>query len=311
MKKLFLAVFCAILFYACKKENNSEAPSIIKVEPQPDFIDARDGKVYQCIKIGDQVWMVQNLNYELPSIEGCFTFGEALPRASELQADMTLFADSIRGAIDKKEILKADGDFIITYLSYGLSLNAVLTYVSGGPEGINAKVSNRILANLLVVAQKEKMKQNRKDAELLNGDYSKTNGLLYTYSAALKAIPEGWKLPSDEDWKKLEQTLGMPVEEIDQLEKWRGSQAKYLRADEQGIGFNATLGGTRAYGSFTMGTNYINRETAGYYWSSTPVVVNDSTNIVITRTLKLGRDQIQRGTTHETAACQIRCIKTL
>lgn len=39
------------------------------------------------------------------------------------------------------------------------------------------------------------------EAEVANGHYSETYGLLYTYDAALAAIPEGWRLPSDADWK--------------------------------------------------------------------------------------------------------------
>ena len=45
---------------------------------------------------------------------------------------------------------------------------------------------------------------------------------LYTYEGALKAVPEGWRLPTDDDWKKLEATLGMSVSQIGMLDEWRG-----------------------------------------------------------------------------------------
>lgn len=50
---------------------------------------------------------------------------------------------------------------------------------------------------------------NYKKAEENNGNYSQTYGMLYSYEAALKAVPsEGdWRLPTDEDWKKLERFL--------------------------------------------------------------------------------------------------------
>jgi FlaG/FlaF family flagellin (archaellin) len=40
------------------------------------------------------------------------------------------------------------------------------------------------------------------------GDYSTANaakyGMLYSYEGALQAIPDGWRLPTDADWKALE-----------------------------------------------------------------------------------------------------------
>jgi uncharacterized protein (TIGR02145 family) len=46
------------------------------------FIDDRDGKSYQCVTIGDQVWMAENLNYEADDsycykneMQNCFVYG--------------------------------------------------------------------------------------------------------------------------------------------------------------------------------------------------------------------------------------------
>lgn len=38
--------------------------------------------------------------------------------------------------------------------------------------------------------------------------YLQRFGMLYTYEAALQAVPEGWRLPTDEDWTALEQSGG-------------------------------------------------------------------------------------------------------
>lgn len=41
-------------------------------------------------------------------------------------------------------------------------------------------------------------------------------GRLYDWAAAVKAVPLGWHLPSDEEWKKMEITLGLTREQADQ-----------------------------------------------------------------------------------------------
>lgn len=45
------------------------------------------------------------------------------------------------------------------------------------------------------------------NAEEENDGYAEKYGLLYTYDAALKALPDGWRLPTDEDWKNWKQNF--------------------------------------------------------------------------------------------------------
>ena len=60
--------------------------------------------------------------------------------------------------------------------------------------------------------------------------YCRIYGRLYTYESALKACPDGWHLPSDEDWMELEQFLGMSFTEANDR-MYRGGDAGYaLRA---------------------------------------------------------------------------------
>ncbi len=43
-------------------------------------------------------------------------------------------------------------------------------------------------------------------------------GVLYNWYAAKKACPDGWHLPSDEEWKTLEKHLGMGSSDADKVE---------------------------------------------------------------------------------------------
>lgn len=95
-------------------------------------------------------------------------------------------------------------------------------------------------------------------------------GAFYNYEAAIAACPEGWHLPSDEDWKKLEKTLGMSEEEANST-GFRGNQAIKLKStfdwksDSNGtnsVGFNALPAGSPTDDGFGRGG-------CTFWWSST------------------------------------------
>ncbi len=82
-------------------------------------------------------------------------------------------------------------------------------------------------------------------------------GFLYNwYAIANENIlaPEGWHIPTDEEWKELEKTLGMTQEEADKL-TWRGTdQGDKLKSNDQsdwtafGNVFSTNLSGFTALG---------------------------------------------------------------
>lgn len=147
--------------------------------------------------------------------------------------------------------------------------------------------------------------------ETMNNHYAEKYGLLYTLDAARKAVPEGWRIPTDEDWKKLEMALGMPASECDHLEEWRGGAylSDWFKAEESGFGL--LYGGARIYGYKTgLGTvEYLNKDLNAYYLTDTPMQLNDSTEVVVMRSISIIRDGILRGTSHITAAHNVRLIK--
>lgn len=77
-------------------------------------------------------------------------------------------------------------------------------------------------------------------------------GRLYTWDAAMKACPPGWRLPEDE-------------EIISLLNHYSNKKATYKALIEGGVsGFNALLGGLR-----DTGGSFLTLGAFGFYWSAT------------------------------------------
>jgi uncharacterized protein (TIGR02145 family) len=109
----------------------------------------------------------------------------------------------------------------------------------------------------------------------------KTFGALYNWNAAVNrdggtsvmdgmqgVCPAGWHLPSDEEWKKLEESLGMSESVID-LTGWRGTdQGTQLKSTE---GWNSKGNGDNSSGFSGLPGGGIGEGlgNAGFWWSST------------------------------------------
>lgn len=146
-----------------------------------------------------------------------------------------------------------------------------------------------------------------------NSDNCDTYGHLYQWSAAMDGgttegiqgiCPEGWYLPTDDDWKELEMELGMSVIDAD-LSGWRdsGNVGEKLKTSAWGgdnsSGFTALPGGNRMEGGgfsgFSSGTNF---------WTSSP-----DGDDAFGRTLGSGQDGVGRELANKAAGYYVRCIK--
>lgn len=138
-----------------------------------------------------------------------------------------------------------------------------------------------------------------------------TYGRLYNWHAVDDArgiCPNGWHVPTDEEWLELEMFLGMPSSEANTI-GWRGTdqggQMKSSPEDDpswngsNSSGFSGLAGGARHHSNgsyFEMGDN-------GYHWSSTPDGANGWHRI-----LGAYGDNINRNFSYHEFGFAVRCV---
>jgi uncharacterized protein (TIGR02145 family) len=135
-------------------------------------------------------------------------------------------------------------------------------------------------------------------------------GVLYNWKAAQSACPQGWHLPSDEEWKDLERYLGLSDSDSDETGvRNSGNVGEKLKSKtgwvENGngnnkIGFNVLPGGNRnkngGFGSIGMLANF---------WTST----SSGSSVVFSRGLRYDGDGISRSETGHDIGLSVRCLK--
>lgn len=140
--------------------------------------------------------------------------------------------------------------------------------------------------------------------------YMPQKGNLMTYEDAVNSAPEGWRLPSDEDWKKLEKALGMS--DPDQ-EGFRGEGVAYsLISKDKGPQIGLEFGGAcfqeKEWGSFVTKWRYDNAH--GYYWTST---INDEYeldyNMAYFRRVTANYGMVSRGCIRVDSYMSVRWVK--
>ncbi len=125
-------------------------------------------------------------------------------------------------------------------------------------------------------------------------------GNLYSYDEALENVNmldgEGWRLPSDEDWRKLEEALGMSAVEASGRD-WRGAPVgTLLQQDSTGTNLNFLMGGWVAVTRISLVCYELERmREHGYYWTATTVESNyDAGRVAWCRTLRYNSPEICR-----------------
>jgi uncharacterized protein (TIGR02145 family) len=103
-----------------------------------------------------------------------------------------------------------------------------------------------------------------------NPEYEWDYGLLYTWEDAIKACPEGWHLPSDEEWNKLVKLFGGYEKAGPELKSKTGWELDNTGTNRSG--FNGQPAGFRSTPSqYDPEGSFLFRGKIGYYWTSTQV----------------------------------------
>lgn len=318
MKKIVYLLFACMAVFACKDEESGSGYTVPTVNEAPDFTDV-DGKVYKCIEIGDQIWMAENLARRLPlgCRDGVFTYNEEVLDSVDY-SDITVsiastefktsFWQAMEMAYNDGKLTDSDWEIINGY-SNTMSISSLLMnlrfdlptasyqVVNGECYSTAMELAREMLKEPIYEAAVIEGQEHFEAAELKNGHYSETYGLLYTYEAALQAIPEGWRLPTDEDWEKLERALGMSAAELDKTNEWRGNrEAALLKEGSEGIGFDVRYGGGRGLTNLQSNDhiNYLNYGQNAYFWCSDRIQAD---TVGITRNIAVYTDKIMKMTT--------------
>lgn len=144
-----------------------------------------------------------------------------------------------------------------------------------------------------------------------NNDVSNktTYGSLYNWYAVNtgKLCPTGWHVPSDDEWKQLEKTLGMTQDEVDRI-SFRGSEeGRHLKSPD---GWISDVSGTNSTGftAIPAGYRFIAFEGFGAglaWWSST----QESEENAWDRGLHNQSNRIDRYAYWKYSGFSVRCVK--
>lgn len=312
-----IAILCLLLvFISCRKENvDSGIGKDFKISEE-----VIGDQVYKCINIGGQIWMAENLRIRLEGgrADGAMTYGEV--RVDN--PSKALLIEELKKALQEKAfgtdpMNHSMIDFVINYDIIPNYLQLGSRYYSRTWKEYSSQYRTNPAnewalpyfdqAEVVYLDREKKLKQ-KLILEAADMEYANTYGYLYSYEAAKKIAPKGWRVPTDEDWKALEVELGIPKSEIDLMDVWRGQIGAALKAGNND-NFNGKFGGGLVYGKYPYGDNYIHKGTRAYWWSSTKHLDADTASLYIIRGIRIDNNKVLRGTSRSNGAYHIRLIK--
>ena len=297
MKKLkgfLIIIFTAqlVLSYSCKEKEN-EIPDIEIVAPEDGLKIMRGDQITVSVKASDSDGSVEEVRFYIyyeevatvddPPYEYLWTASDTLVGEVDVRA---VALDNVGGANSDDIIVVVDapGGFN-PELSYG----TLTDYDGNSYKTIEIGEQNWMAENLkvthyadgtpipFVTDEADWSSMDEEDRAYCWYDnlseYKDTTGALYSWTGAMNGssgvndsvtlvqgvCPDGWHIPTDEDWKELEIFLGMSAETADKYD-WRGSdeggslkEMGFSHWDlpnagaDNASGFTALPGGFRSY----------------------------------------------------------------
>ncbi len=134
------------------------------------------------------------------------------------------------------------------------------------------------------------------------GLYTWDEMMNYEYVEETQGIcPDGWHLPSDDDWIVLEDYLGMDAGVLYSIPAWRGIDEGNMLKEGGATGFDALMAGYRDY----YEEEFYFENVFCYFWTSTEIDMY----YPIYRSLHNVQGTIYRGYDYVDNATSVRCIK--
>lgn len=193
------------------------------------LVDSRDGTKYNTVLINGQCWMAEDLN--------CYTKGS--------------FHYDHDSSILIYEFYENNDPFLELFNIDKNTLNSLTSFSTNSFSSmINSCDVRHPLSGTYYTWE-----------AAMNG--TKNN---YSNQKVIQGVcPDGWHIPSDDEWKELEIFLGMSEKHADKKGEKRGTiQGDLLKYDDS-IGFNVSLGGIFCHESSMMIVN------STRYWTSTVI----------------------------------------
>lgn len=128
-----------------------------------------------------------------------------------------------------------------------------------------------------------------------------TYGRLYTWEAAKNSCPDGWHLPTNEEWRILEKYLGMSEKEMN-IFLYRGEGIGTKLKSK--TGFNGIFGGRRMF----MDGTFDEKGKIGVWWSSTTEIWEGNT-YAFRREIYSDKSGIDWDAATMTMGFSVRCVK--
>jgi uncharacterized protein (TIGR02145 family) len=282
-------VFISLLLAQCEKKNN--VPELLKIDYTVKDVTANgksDGSIDLTVSGGvtpyEYYWSNGSFNEDIDGLAA------------------GLYSVTVTDAIDSTAI--ADSIIVNEPLP-----DTIVTDIEGNIYPI-VKIGKQIwmAENLKVIKDPEGTPIDSycyDDNTVFENKY----GRLYTWDVAMNGsviemaqgiCPDGWHIPSDEEWKTLEMYLGMTEEEANMENIWRG----------EGIGTSLIKGGSSGYEARLCGRrssigSYMLIDQFEYVWTST-----EYGDYAWRRCLNKADSRVGRWNTFpKTYGFSVRCIK--